>query len=256
MSAAIIAAATVAGGVISGGASIYASQQASSAAADASKNATAAASASSAEQLAFNREQWEAQMADVADIEAIFGPVKDNLSKYYQNMSVEQIQLRGKEQLEKQYVASNENIDKVFSNNGMYNSGQRASAQVALEASREEALGANLQNAEQSFNTQQLNWLNVGIQEKNTAQGLAGQSVNAINQSYGNAQNIVTQGGANLSNIYSQQSSNYADFAGGMFNLAGYAAGGGFKSNTALTTRPVDGGINVNSLNGLTVDWK
>lgn len=234
MSAAIAAGVVV--GVVGAGASYAASENAANSAANSARDGQESAERSAQAQLDFNREQWETQMAEVDALESMFGPIRENLNNYYQDMSVEQYELRGKEQLEKQYQQSSENLDKVFSNNGMYNSGQMASANVALEVAREESLGANKLNAENQYNQQQLQWLGMGLQEKSAAQGLATQYSQGMNSAFGNQSNIAMQGGTNQSNISMQQSQGYSQLGNGMLQLGGYAAGGGFGSFGGQTT--------------------
>ncbi len=219
MSAAIIAATAAVAGV---GASIYTGNKAAGAAKDASRSAQASSQA----QLDFDVQRYEDQMNDIAELEGIFGPIRENLNKYYQNMSVEQIELRGKTNIEKEYQRSNEQIDAVFSNNGMYNSGQRASAQVALEAAREETTGRNRLNAESQFNAEQLNWLNVGLQEENSARGLANSAAGSVNQAYSNQANTALQGGSMISNANMTLAQGYGDLGSGFAGLAGYSGFG------------------------------
>ena len=225
MSAAIIAATAA---VASVGASVYGANKA----ADASAAGTAAAQASAQAQLDFDTQRYEDQMSEVAGLEEIFGPIRDNLDKYYRDMSVEQIELRGKVNIEKEYERSNKQIDAVFSNNGMYSSGQRASAQVALEAAREETTGRNRLNAESQFNQEQQNWLGFGLQEKNSVRGLAANTAGLISQGYGNQANIAMQGGMNAANINMQKAQGFGDMASGFAQLGGYAMKGGFGTDT------------------------
>ncbi len=151
----------------------YTSSQSASAAAGAQNDANRSAAASSAANLAFQQQQYGDHMARVEELEDMFGPIRENLDNYYSNMSPERYQLQGKEALEREYETTNKNIDAMFSNNGMYNSGQMANAKLAMEANREQMMAQNDQNAMNQYQAEQQNWLNSGIQELGVANGLA-----------------------------------------------------------------------------------
>ena len=83
MSAAI--AAVVVGGVAAAGGA-YMSSKAAGAAADAAQAGTEASLAMQQKGLDFQMKIYEEQMSQVAALEDIFGPVRDNLAQYYNNI--------------------------------------------------------------------------------------------------------------------------------------------------------------------------
>jgi len=215
--------------------SAYKGQESADKAVSAQKDAGAEATRIAQEGLDFQMQVYEEQMQGVAELESIFGPVRENMANYYNTMSVEQYQLQGKAEIEKQYERSNENIDAMFSNNGMYSSGQRANAQVALESAREEVLGTNLQNAQDVYAGQQMNWLNYGAGEIATKHGLASGTQQQVGSALSNQANVAMTGGSQLAGLYGQQASGYGQMTSGGLQLAGYAAGGGFSGAKSLT---------------------
>jgi len=218
MSAALIGGATAIGGAVM-------SSKASGKAADAQASAAAGAQAMDQANLDFNMQQYEDHMSAVADLEEIFGPIKENMANYYNNMSPERYEMMGKESIEKQYQKANDNISAMFSNNGMYGSGQQASAQVALEAAKAESAGENKQNAMTQYNNEQMGWLNFGINEINAnkgfASGTAAAASNVMSQSSANQM----QAGAAMANIHNQQSTNWGGLSSAGLGMAGYALG-------------------------------
>ncbi len=180
--------------------------------------------------------KYEETMADIGALEEIFGPIKENLSNYYSNMSPERYELMGRENIEREYERTNDQIAAVFSNNGMYNSGQALSANLALEQSRELAMGQNTQQAMAQYQGEQMNWLNYGTQQENA---LRGDSLNLLN----NQANAITgmgtaaaQGGSAQAAIYGQQSANWGSLGSAGMQMVGYGLSqmGSFGGQTTL----------------------
>ena len=222
------------GGLVVAGAGMVASSSAANKAAGAQRDANGKAYAMDQANLSFQKKQYERQMEDVGALEDIFGPVRENLGNYYKNMSPERYQMQGKEQLEKQYQRTNDNIDAMFSNNGMYGSGQMASAKVAMEAQREEALASNNQNAMNQYNQEQQQWLQFGVNEINQNKGFAAGTQAGISNAFGQASNNIMAGGNAMANIGMQQAQGWGQMATGGMQIAGYGMGGGFGGKTSL----------------------
>ena len=222
MSAAIAAVA------IGAGVSMYSASQsskASAAQADAVRDGNRRSQELGQNNLEFQKGIYENQMAKVDEFESMFGPIRDNVNNYYKNMSPEMYQMQGKENIEKSYQNANKAIDATFSNNGMYGSGQQASAQVALEEARANALGQNKQNAMATYNQQQQNWLNYGETQMNQLRGFATGTANQIaNVGMQNASN-AQQGGQALGSVFGQQSQGWGQMASGGMQMAGYGVG-------------------------------
>ena len=217
----------IAAAVVGAGATLYGVSKSASA----SKDATAAASASAAEQAAVDRERlgfdmkaYEDQMQNIADLEEIFGPIRENLSNYYSNTSPQMYEMRGKDAIENEFKKAQSNLDATFSNNGMFNSGQMVNAKVSLEASRAEANARNTTGAGQQYAAEQASWLTMGLNEQASIRGQAVQQQGLISNAYGQqAANIGAQGNT-MANLYNQQSQAWGQTATGAAQLAGYAA--------------------------------
>lgn len=191
------------------------------------------------DRLEFQMQAYEDTMNNIADLEEIFGPMRDNIARYYNNLSPEMYQMQGKEAIERQYQKAEENISAVFSNNGMFNSGQMAGARVALEASRAESLARNQQQAPQQYIQGQSQALSMGLNEMASQRG---QSV----QQQGMVSSAMQQQGANTNQAgqvqagYAQQQGqiwgNTLNQIGSSIGLIGGAAlMGGFSGKTVVT---------------------
>ena len=200
MSAAVAALAV---GVVGTAGSMYMSNKASGAAADAAAQGSAEAALANANNLGFQKEQYESAMQDVADLEDIFGPIQDNMAEYYNNISPEMYQLQGKEAIENQYKRSKESLDAAFSNNGMFNSGQNANARAALEASREATLGANRQNAVNQYQNDEMQWLNFGSNQLNQNKSFAYNAGAGVSNVYNQQANTALNSGQTMASIHS-----------------------------------------------------
>ena len=226
----------IAAAVVGAGTAIYGVTQSSKAAgkaADAQNAANATSAALAQDELEFNKAQYERQMADIDALESIFGPIRQNLASYYSNMTPQRFQIEQKENIELQYERTNKQLEAIFSNNGMYNSGQALNAKMALEVQRETAMGQVQQTAQSQYAAEQSQFLAMGLNEQAAKQGVATQQQGLISQAYGSGIAASQTGGAQLAGIYSQQSQGYGQLASGGLQLAGYALGGGFQQPTA-----------------------
>lgn len=225
--------AAVAIGGVSAAYGAYQSSKASDRAADATRDAAAQSAAVAKEQLAFDKEAYNKQMGDIAALEEIFGPIRENLSAYYGNMSPERFQIQAKESIEQQYDRTNRQLDAMFSNNGMFNSGQAMSAKIALETVRETELSKTAANAQSQYASEQSQYLAMGMNELAAMRGVSTQQQGLISNAYANQAQGIQQSGQALSNVYSNQALGYGQMATGGMQLIGY--GMGLSSNTSST---------------------
>jgi len=178
--------------------------------------------------LDFNMQAYEDQMAQLSALEDIFGPVRENLSKYYNSISPEMLQMQGKENLEQQYDKASKNLEAQLSYNGMFNSGQALDARTALTASKAQAEASLGTQAKTQYAQEQTGWLGTGLTEMAGVRGAAVQQQGMTSSAFANQANIAMQGGQQMSNLYSQQAQSWGQFGTGMMQLSGYALGGGF----------------------------
>jgi len=126
-------AAAVVGTVVSGAISAHGASQA----ARASDRATNAQTAASAQQLAFQRQQY-------ADWQAAYGPIQDNLSNFYQNLTSDSLVASGLKNYEQQYQATEQQLQRSFAQRGVDSGAQDALNQQSALATAE--YKANLRN--------------------------------------------------------------------------------------------------------------
>ena len=101
-------AAAVVGTVIGAGATVYSANKASGAANSATQAQTAASNAN----IAFQRQQYN-------DWQAVYGPVQQNLSSFYQNLSGDALVASGLKNYEQQYQAVEQNLQRSFTQRGI-----------------------------------------------------------------------------------------------------------------------------------------
>ena len=193
--------------------------------------------------LNWDKEQYDTQMNEVSELEDMFGPIRENLAAYHQAQSAEQYQLQGKERLEAQYQRSNDAIDALFSNNGMYSSGQALTAKLAVEGQREQAMGVNKTNSEAMYNQDQMQWLGYGTNLETNAKNLAHKNAAQVSNTMSRAAPMFMQQGQAMAGLHMQQSQQWGQFANGGMQMMGMGAGMAFGGKSNLGGAPrYDGG--------------
>lgn len=180
---------------------------ASSASASADK-ATASADAAaqlqyqaSSEQLAFSKQQYD-------DWQSIYGPIQDNLSSYYKNLSSDTVASLGIQNIEKEYARSTQLLDQALAKRGISNSGATTQGMTQLESARMLGRAEVQSNAPMVAAQAQQGFLSAGL-------GIQSQSIAGINSAYGNQINMLgnqANAATNQANMYSQQAA--AGYAG------------------------------------------
>ena len=180
------------GGAIIGAAAIgaVASNSAASKASSSANAAMASADAQAQLQFEMGMEQLDFQKQQYEDWEAIFGPIQENLSSYYQNLTPDSYAAQGLQGLQQSYQVSRQNLDKNLASRGISDSGVAAAAQTQLEASRMSIAAGIKQSANDQVTQQQSSFLGLGLGQQGALQA-------GVANSY-----------SNLSNIYGQQSAN------------------------------------------------
>ena len=166
----------------------------------------------SAEQLAFQKEQLDRW-------ESIFGPVQDNLSNYYKNLSSDSIASQGLQNIHSQYTQSRQNLDTALAKRGITNSGATAASLTQLESSRMLGAAEVRTNAPMVAAQQQLGFVNSG------------------NSQQANANQGISSAYSNKMNMFGQQSLNNLNLANNYTNQAAQAyAGIGNSIGTGIST--------------------
>lgn len=139
------------GAVAIAGATVVAGSMSSSAASDAS----AASAEASQAQLDFAMQQYD-------DWLAVYGPIQDNLSSYYSNLTPEYYEATGLEAIAKEQAETQEQIDASLAQRGITDSGVAASldAQLEMDVARQNAQVRR--DAPHQVMQQQQNFLAIG----------------------------------------------------------------------------------------------
>lgn len=224
--------AIVGAAAIGAGTSISASKSASKSADKAYASADAASQLqyeTSMEQLAFQKEQY-------ADWENIFGPIQDNLSSYYKNLSADSVASLGIQNIEQSYVQSRQNLDTQLAKRGITNSGATAAGLTSLENTRMLGKAEVRSTAEQTVAQQQLGFLGAGLGlESGLQQGVSSAYSNQMNMYGQNAQNQLNQAGQ------------YTGQAAQAYSGIGSSIGQGI--NSYITYNALNSGVKDGSLN-------
>ena len=139
-------------------------------ASDASKQATKSAQQSDAAALAFAQQQYD-------DWLKIFGPIQDNLSKYYNSMTPDRIEAQGRQAIELERDQWLGRIEEDFAARGLGDSALMGSAVADIERSTAIAKANVSANAEDMVAQRQLGFLSLGY-----GQNPAGNMQNVLNQ--------------------------------------------------------------------------
>jgi len=132
----------------------------------ASKSADAASDASAA-QLAFEQERYD-------DWQAVYGPIQDNLSNYYQNVTPEYYAAVGLETFEQQYQTSLQRMDENLAQRGIDpSSGIAASLESQAELNAAETRAGIRRDSTQQAAEDQSRFLQIGLGQ-NPASSVSG----------------------------------------------------------------------------------
>jgi type II secretory pathway pseudopilin PulG len=132
----------------------------------ASKQADAASDASAA-QLAFEQERYD-------DWKAVYGPIQDNLSNYYSNVTPEYYAAVGLETFEQQYQTSLQRMDENFAQRGIDpSSGIAASLETQAELGAAETRAAIRRDAPRQAAEDKSRFLQIGLGQ-NPASSVSG----------------------------------------------------------------------------------
>ena len=212
--AAAIVGSAVVGAASSASAAKSSSKVASAATASADANAQLQYEASS-EQLAFSKQQYD-------DWQSIYGPIQDNLSSYYKNLSSDTVAALGIQNIEKEYARSSQLLDQSLAKRGLSNSGATTQSMTQLESARMLGRAEVQANAPMVSAQQQSAFLSAGLGAQSTA-------ISGINNAYGNQISLLGQQAANATS----QANNYSNQAAAGYAGIGSSVGQGI--NTYMT---------------------
>lgn len=181
----------------------------------------------SSEQLAFSKQQYD-------DWQNIFGPIQDNLSSYYKNLSSDSVASLGIQNIEKEYARSSQLLDQSLAKRGITNSGATTQGMTQLESARMLGRAEVQANAPMVAAQQQQGFLSIGL-------GAQQQATAGINSAYGNQINLLGQQAANSIS----QANNYSNQAAAGYAGIGSSIGQGI--NTYMTYNAYQSQNNLNN---------
>ena len=206
----------IVGSAALGAATSYSSSKSASKSAD-----KAYASADAASQLEYETSmaQLDFQKEQYADWENIFGPIQDNLSSYYKNLSADSVAALGIQNIEQSYIQSRQNLDTQLAKRGITNSGATAAGLTSLENTRMLGKAEVRSTAEQTVAQQQLGFLSAGL-------GLESGLQQGVSSAYSNQMNMYGQQATNQLN----QAGQYTGQAAQAYSGIGSSIGSGINS--------------------------
>lgn len=195
------------------------SKSAADSARKSSKEATAmqgkaidAQNEAAAAQLDFQKQQYD-------DWEAIYGPIQNNLSSFYQNLTPETFATAGLDKFEQQYQASQQQIQRSFAQRGISSPAQDMMNQQAALGAAESKASIRAQAPMQVATAQQ------GFLNQNTNNPASAGIANA----YGTQSNIAS----NQASMYGNQATAANNNQAAAYNQMGQAIQGGVQGYTA-----------------------
>lgn len=209
------------GGAIIGAAAIGAGSSYLSAKSQSKAASAAYSSADAASQLEYevSMEQLNFAKEQYSDWEDIFGPVQQNLSDYYSNISADSVASQGIQSIEQEFTRSRQALDTALAKRGITNSGATAQSLTDLESTR--MLGrADVQaNAASEAAQQQANFMNLGY-------GQQAQLQNSISSAYSNQMSSL----GNQASTQLGLAQNYSNNAAQAYSGIGSSIGSGISS--------------------------
>lgn len=210
-----------------------------------SNNAAKKASASSAEAAAASKKaaklQYQVSMAQLDfakqqynEWQGIFGPIEQNLSSYYKNLSSDTFAALGIQNIEQEYTRSREQLDTAMAKRGITDSGANAAGLTELETGRMLGRAQARAQAPTQVAQMQQGFLSIGL-------GQQAQLQQGISNAYSNQIGVFGQqvsNNLNQSNMYAQQAAQ--GYAG-----VGNAIGQGI--NTYMTANAYQSQSNLNN---------
>lgn len=168
---------------------------------NAADNATEASSQAAANELAFNQQQYD-------DWKEVYGPIQDNLSEYYTNLSPDMYEAQGLEAFNAEYQKSMDNLNQSLAQRGIVDSGLSAQLTASSEINAAQQRATIRMTAPTQVAEAKSNFLQIGLGQDptgdvaNTLSGIttsAQANANAANAAAGQAiGNAVSTAGTAL----------------------------------------------------------
>lgn len=173
-------------------------------------------------------EQLQLYKDELDNFQAVFGDVQQNLKNYYSGLSADSVAAKDIQNLELEFNRASTQLNQQLAQRGLSSSGAAAAANASLATNLATSRAEARSNAASKVASEQLNWYNLGTQQKQAA--LAG---------LGGAYSQAAQGQANLASLYGQQAQQAAN-----------AATQSFANIGSTVTNAIGQGLVANALSG------
>lgn len=199
-----------------GAAGVASSVSSSKAASKAASKQAAVAAQAGEYQYALGLEQLELQKSQIDKWEKVFGPVLDNLSTYYKNLTPNSVASKFVQQIETNYSATRKELDRALAQRGITSSGSAAAAHTQLLSAKAADKATARAMAPEVVREQQSAFLGLGLGQQGALQaGLASAYSNLIN-----TQGLRAATALGMQQMYSQQSAAASQNIGGILGQA------------------------------------
>lgn len=148
---------------------------------NASKRATEAASEASESELAFNQQRYD-------DWKEVYGPIQDNLSNYYSNLSPDLYEAQGLEAFNAEFQKAQDDVATSLAQRGITDSGLAAQLEQQGAVTAAENRAAIRMDAPSKVAELQSNFLQIGL-----GQDPSGDIAGTLARNTNSTQNIATQ---------------------------------------------------------------
>lgn len=210
-----------------------ASSSASSKASNSADAATAASSKASADQLAFNQQQYD-------DWKSVFGDVQANLAGYYKALTPDTLVASGVQQINQEYANANQQITQTLAQRGISSSGLEAQAMTDLATKQAQDTATLKTQAPQLVANEKMKFLSLGLNQG--ANAVAG-----MNNAYGTQATLA----ANQANMYNQQAAQASAGVGSALSsgVNSYLSYNAMQNQSALLQNALGGANKSSALN-------
>ena len=177
----------------------------------AQEEAQRASSEASRQSLAMTKDQLEFQKKQYSDWKSIYGPIQDNLGRYYMNLDPTEYSQKQIEQLQVEFNKATKQIETNFAQRGLDDSGVAAATEVAMKSQEASQKAAIRSNAEDITAQKQMQFLGLGLGQGTQMLGIMG--------------NVASSGAASQASIAGANISASAQLGAANVNAMGSALG-------------------------------
>ena len=205
------------------------------------------------QELAMKQQGLDFNQGLLDDWENTFGGLEDNLNDYYSNLDPTKFATQNKQTLNESMDKQMKQFNESMAAQGLQTSGMRVQAEKEAAFGKAQGNAAIDMAAPEQVNQMQQGWLGANKQSQLQAQAGVTGAINGVGAGYGNMGNAY----GNHAQQAGQSQSGWLNAGGSMLGSAlGLGINsGGFGSSPTAATGPANGGTNVDSLNGIKVDW-